>query len=600
MLITVIKRSVFFVFWLWCVCSTSAQQGSKQERILRYKSQLKSSISSQQQMQSLKNYDSIINFYQGTIVNLDSLNLYYQDAISYAQQKGNRSFEIKYNYLYASYLLVNESLSDSYKIFIELEPEVSASDYDYKSEFYSNFARLNYVLGYHNVALEYLKKSAAIDEQKGLLVQTSMGYNNLGIIYKSLKVLDSSLYFHRKSLAINIKLKDSVAISQSYNNLGVTYLNVKKDTAQALIFYEKALKVNPNRPTDSFLNNYAAMLATGNRLDDAKDILESLIVGSSDIKDKVDALTTLITIATKKEDYQLALEYYQLREELELVRLDDSRAQEIEQLKSKFEVEKKEDLIVQLKKNGQLQELANNQKRVLLVILIIVFILLFIAGALYIRNKQNVASNERLLIEQRLLRAQMNPHFIFNTLGAIQSFILEKNDKAAISYLSKFSKLIRVILDNSRHSYVSFETELLALENYLKLQQLRFNNSFTFNITQNEELKENLDVLIPPMLFQPFVENAIEHGFRSSKIPGIIDIEFILKENLIECIITDNGIGRIAAGKVADTNKSSLSSKITLERLELLGLKKNSIQIKDLEKGTQVNLLIPTKDYVHR
>ncbi len=157
----------------------------------------------------------------------------------------------------------------------------------------------------------------------------------------------------------------------------------------------------------------------------------------------------------------------------------------------------------------------------------------------------------------------MNPHFIFNSINNIQSLI-GKNDKEAISYLSKFSKLTRQILEYSNESHISFSEELSCMENYLKIQQLLYNQSFQYEISVSEDIDEE-SIFVPPMLTQPFVENAIKHGLQGMSTGGLITIGFKLVNKELWFEITDNGKG--FAEKKKDSQHKSLAMSITKERL---------------------------------
>jgi LytS/YehU family sensor histidine kinase len=199
----------------------------------------------------------------------------------------------------------------------------------------------------------------------------------------------------------------------------------------------------------------------------------------------------------------------------------------------------------------------------------------------------------------------MNPHFIFNSLCAVQDLILSGNPQMANTFLVKISKLMRNILENSREEFIPLEKEIETVKLYLDLQQMRFKTLFDFNI----ELDDSIDpenISIPPMLTQPCVENSIEHGLLPSKDKGNLQITYTLYNGLIKLEVTDNGVGRRDAftkGEVKN-NKKSLSTLMTRERLEnfrkRLRNKSISYEITDLYKnekasGTRVVIMLPYK-----
>jgi LytS/YehU family sensor histidine kinase len=164
----------------------------------------------------------------------------------------------------------------------------------------------------------------------------------------------------------------------------------------------------------------------------------------------------------------------------------------------------------------------------------------------------------------------MNPHFIFNSIDNIQGLIQDKQDKEAVDYLSKFSKLTRQILENSNENYISLSEEVEMTQNYLAIQQLLYNNKFSYTISIEDAI-DSETIFLPPMLTQPFIENAIKHGLSNKSEEGMITIHFYLKEAKLFFEVTDNGKGFETDKKT--TNHKSLAMTITKERL--IGYTKN-------------------------
>lgn len=196
----------------------------------------------------------------------------------------------------------------------------------------------------------------------------------------------------------------------------------------------------------------------------------------------------------------------------------------------------------------------------------------------------------------------MNPHFIFNSLQSIQSFISKREPEDAEKHLVKFSKLMRLVLDNSLHREVSIEKDMEALDLYLELESLRVTPPFTYQIKVDETIDIEMES-IPPLILQPFVENAIKHGLLSKGNQGHISIRIDKVNNNLICTIEDNGIGRnvVEQQKTAD-KKSSLGIKLTWDRLRIMyHLKKGraNLNIVDLfsndnkPAGNKVELSIP-------
>ncbi len=207
-------------------------------------------------------------------------------------------------------------------------------------------------------------------------------------------------------------------------------------------------------------------------------------------------------------------------------------------------------------------------------------------------------------LEMQALRAQMNPHFIFNSLNSINRFILQNNKAQASEYLTKFSKLIRLILQNSQAALIPLESELEALKLYLELEAVRFDHQFEYKIIIDNDLDADL-LKVPPLIIQPYAENAIWHGLMHKEEKGHLEIELFQCDKVLCCKITDDGIGRQKAAelksKSASTHKS-MGMRITADRIAMLQQKKQidtTIKITDLVLpdgsvgGTEVLLKIP-------
>lgn len=213
---------------------------------------------------------------------------------------------------------------------------------------------------------------------------------------------------------------------------------------------------------------------------------------------------------------------------------------------------------------------------------------------------------ELVELEQKTLRLQMNPHFIFNALNSIQSQIGTGKEQEARYYLAKFSRLMRQILDNSRNTTISLEEEIRTLENYLLIEQFCNGNRFDYTIESDPSLEPDF-IRLPPMLLQPFVENAIKHGFRFNdpEKRGSILITFREQDNMLECSVTDNGIGRKQSAELSKNSKEtyhqSTALLVTQERLNLMNGDQSeaTLEILDLEDanghatGTKVVIRIP-------
>jgi hypothetical protein len=275
--------------------------------------------------------------------------------------------------------------------------------------------------------------------------------------------------------------------------------------------------------------------------------------------------------------------------------LKNAGIQATEEMATLYQLQVKDKLITSL--NLTLSDTA--QKNKLLQYIIGLLVLLAVSWIMLLffiqRQRKQKQEQEKTLLQQQLLRTQMEPHFIFNTLSALQSFIRFDQKEKSIKYLNQFSRLLRSSLELSRQNYVPFSEELEALENYLSLQQMRFEHSFSYEI--NVPDIDTSTLLVPPMLIQPFVENAIIHGFSNRAGGGRIVVEIVPNEKQLLVKVTDNGIGLSASKKSAD--HPSLSGTIARERLEILARENKTsthVEINSTDRGTCVLLTLPIKN----
>lgn len=240
------------------------------------------------------------------------------------------------------------------------------------------------------------------------------------------------------------------------------------------------------------------------------------------------------------------------------------------------------------------------------IILLLVFTIRFIIRKIRAKEEEKTRIN-KLIAESQLtaLQAQMNPHFIFNAINSIQNFILKNNEKEAYDYLAKFSKLIRMVLNNSGEKTISLQQELETLKLYIELEQLRFADKFDYALTVSDEA-EQTSIEIPAMLIQPYVENAIWHGLMNlnNSRKGLLKLDISIENDLVKLIIEDNGIGRAAAREFRKSEVYvPLAMKLTEKRVHVISqmgdYKGIRVEITDLTtengqpSGTRVTLFLP-------
>jgi len=378
--------------------------------------------------------------------------------------------------------------------------------------------------------------------------------NELGIFYYWESDFENALKYYKKSLQYTKQLKKDLTktkLAIKYNNIAEVYLDIKKhDSAKVYLDSIKYLGINKiEKQQQYFFLKYNLRLIAGT---------------SKNFKEVTNYLDSIYTYRDKQY----------------LKKYND----ELFSLKKSYQKEK------ELINKNRISEI-NNLK---LLILIIILFLSTIIGMLMFRQRKYRFEKQNLQMQQRLLRSQMNPHFMFNTLYAIQNLI-DKEPKKSTTYLIKFSRLLRLILDNSLTNYVILENELESLIEYMELQLLRFPNKFTYSINLENIEKDEL-LHIPPMLLQPFIENSIEHGFKNIDYIGKITLHLTLQAKYILCSIEDNGIG---FDNVKNNYKKSTSMNLIASFLEKSTKTKIIIINKEnqskTESGLYIEFLIPYK-----
>lgn len=273
--------------------------------------------------------------------------------------------------------------------------------------------------------------------------------------------------------------------------------------------------------------------------------------------------------------------------------------------KKDAEDEKKKAELGLLMKDNKIKQQRLKQEAMLKNYLFIFLVVLVVAGFFIFRNltlkrkndqlkngKQQAELQERAIrLEMQALRAQMNPHFIFNCLSSINCFILENETEKASDYLTRFSRLIRMVLTNSEKPLITLDEELKMLKLYLDMERLRFENSFDYNITYTNDVEAET-VLVPPLLLQPFCENAIWHGLMNKEGQGHLTITIMKENDYLNCVINDDGIGRTRAGELnkgSAKKEKSMGLKITTERLSLFNQDKEGHTFYKIDDVTDKN-----------
>ncbi len=429
-------------------------------------------------------------------------------------------------------------------------------------------------------ALFYIDKTIYLTEKLNLLSNYTDALRLKGLILIEEKKYKQALLNLEKSLTIADSLGDKMRVLIVNSDIATTYYQLK-DFENAKKTYLNLLQmeeVNYDLPTHLvILNNLGSLyLESGKPNESEKPLLKGLLL-AKEVNNFVYlklSYGNLSKLYFAKSDYKKAYYY----KDLFMIYSDSVMTKEkiraVEELTVKFETKEITEQNKLLLFENKLDKAEVAQKKLLLIIIILVasFALLF-ALFYFKRNKEKnkIKNNE---LKQKLLLSQMNPHFIFNSVDNIQSLIHQNQNKEAISYLTKFSKLTRQILENSNENYITLTEEVSMLQNYLSIQQLLYNNKFKHTVIVDEDIESEV-ILIPPMLTQPFIENAIKHGLKHKDDGGEINVCFYMDNLKLFFEVTDNGKGIEA--KDEDNNHKSLATKIVTERLNNKSLKKANV-----------------------
>lgn len=493
--------------------------------------------------------------------------------------------------------------------------------------------RIYAIIKAYPTALFYYKESIACKAAPRGWITYDI-YNKVGEIYRILKKYDSAFHYYDLSMAvINAMVKDSLAKKMRLNEV----LGYKGKVCFELNEYDKALAVwlpllESYRSMNDVKHCVALLPAVGQVYERKKEKAKALWYARQTLQmgfqnnlkqGNEAAYGLLVTLFDASGATDSAYHYFQL-----LTAFRDSAAaagfnNNIAFYKAIVQNEAGETKIELLSKDNQLKE----QKLDFLIIGSVGVFLLCAALVAYFTAKRKNESHKRTLLENRwrieklenekkqaflhrhaaelemqALRAQMNPHFIFNCLNAINRFVLKNDTEKAADYLTKFSRLIRVVLQNSSKKTIPLSDELATLQLYTDLEQVRFKNRFRVAVSMDKAIDAEA-VAIPPMLLQPFVENAIWHGLMHKEGDGELTIEIARENEALCCTITDNGAGRqnAGAGGMPLDGKRSMGTEITAKRLLILDGEKSeaALTVIDLKDkygnpcGTKVVVRIP-------
>ena len=463
----------------------------------------------------------------------------------------------------------------------------------------------------YNQALQYFEKALFLAEKDNDNVREILIYLNICDVQIQLKQYKKARGLLQKTLELYKVTGYKLELDNCYVLFGDTWF-FEDDYNKAIDYYQQALTIARQKNDLSGIAEIEGKLGIAfMQLHEYQKAL-NLFTNSAEIAENqgslellIDAKFNLSEINEKLGQHQLAFEYFREYSQLKDSLFNAEKYKAIKEMEVKYESEKKEQQLALLTQINEVQQLKLGRRNRMLFGSLAGFILLFVIGYLLYNQFRLKSKHKAIELEQRLFRSQMNPHFIFNSLIAIQSYIYKKEPVVAADYLAQFADLVRLILENTREEFIYLAKETKTLHAYLKLQQLRFENKFNYTLQVDDEWDPEA-IMLPPMFAQPFVENAIEHGLRHKPGNGNITIVYAFQDKKsLTITIEDDGVGRKKAGEIENKKgHHSLALIISEDRLNNLSKKYRysfKLEVIDLTDkngqplGTKVSISLPFK-----
>ncbi|MGJ8732801.1 MAG: tetratricopeptide repeat-containing sensor histidine kinase [Cellulophaga sp.] len=475
----------------------------------------------------------------------------------------------------------------------------------------NSIGNLYHSLEQYNLAINRFETSLKIEKELGNMIGLAINNQNIGEALEEQGKLDEALERYKISLSYNNQVNSDKGRIICNNSIAQIYLkqNKPKEAIALLLPALTKAKLLKDKFITAFVEaNVGWAYMQLNAIDKAeKHIVRSIEIGKKQGIPRITALGTkrLSQLEQLKGNHAKALTYYKTAIELEKQISSTRNIRYANDVVLRYESEKINNEIENLRKDNEIVKLKLKKNRATLLIIGISLVLLAVILFVFYKQNQLTSDKKMLTLEQTMLRSQMNPHFLFNSLNSIKLYIINNEKKNAVHYLNKFSKLVRKILEASSLKEISLEDELETVNLYMHIENIRFSNKIDFTIDVDRDVELN-QIKIPSLILQPFLENALWHGLSSKQGLKKIDLHISKQdEEFVVISITDNGIGRAASEKIKEAKvlkRKSLGINITKERLKnfskdyLNSFKVVFVDLVDEEgnaMGTEVTLTIP-------
>ncbi|WP_350284277.1 tetratricopeptide repeat protein [uncultured Croceitalea sp.] len=466
-------------------------------------------------------------------------------------------------------------------------------------------------LGQYDLAIIQFERALELEAELANKLGLAINNQNIGECFEEKGELESALDYYRKSLAFNDEINNNYGRIICKNSISQIYLKQDMPNAALVLLQqllEPAQRIGDKSILSSILINTGwAQLEIGNYRLAERDMLEGKTMAS---KSNVPSLVMyanrhLSELETKKGNFEQALEYYKEANKFDKEITNERNLRYINDLILRYESEKKNSQISVLANENELVRLRLRKNKT--TILVSALVIGLVATILFIMYRQYQSNYEKrvLGLEQHMLRSQMNPHFLFNSLNSIKLYIINNDKKNAVHYLNKFSKLVRRILEGSTLKETLLSEELETVELYLNIENIRFSNEIDYAINVEDDVNPD-QIKIPSLVLQPFLENAIWHGLSAKEGEKNLWIDISKKDgHHLQISIVDNGVGRKASEEIKENRvlkRKSVGIDITKERLANFAKDYQydfNVEIVDLfddqgkSKGTKILLEIP-------
>lgn len=472
---------------------------------------------------------------------------------------------------------------------------------EFEVSIYNNLGNIHSDMKEYDKAQSAYGRLLTLSRELGQKSGEVIGLVNRGLVFREQGKYAEAIDDLRQALVIAREQGFTYFEAVILNNLGLTYRD-DGDTDKAIDFFRKSVEKagSGNSMTrSSSINSLAGIYLESNKLDSAQLLaLEALNLAkeAGSLEQERDAWKTLSTLYDSMNNSAEALHAFRKFVSLRDSILNEESKSELTRKEMQFQMDLKQAVSsAEIQKQTLFRNIAISGFLILLISTLLGY-------RLYKRKRDAVDAQKDAEFQQnvaetelKLLRSQMNPHFIFNSLNSISDYIDKNDSQTAIKYLTKFSRLMRMTLENSEKEYVSIHEDMEWIELYLQLESTRLIDKLSYSISIGKDIDPE-NTLVPPMTLQPFVENSIWHGISSKENGGNINIAITKNDDHLQYTIEDDGVGRKAAALKENSKGNSLGIKITKNRIGIINKIKGTeggLQLTDKQNGLRVDIKLP-------